>query len=414
MRAAALYLGFAALGVSGTYWRPLLGHWQLRYGLSDAALGRLFALAGLAGLVGALVMTRVSRFPRAGIGLASFLLLGSTGVLPCDVSLVTFTAAIVALGLALGVLSVGFNHLASAGDRVGQSGRLGRFHALYSAGAGIGGLAAPVLATWSSASFSMVAGGMLCAVAAILSIMVPTEGEAPKASAESISTAEATPGVPARGKHLAFVAIAAGFAASTVDASLASWGPALARRDLLAPPAFAGLPYAAFALGVFLGRMRLDSFAAAREASALMRFATMGALSATALFALFAEADQLSTALVAGLLCALGAILGWLMPLAVRLCGAAVVPGRAIAWVVVGCYAGAFAGPWCVGVLVDAASGNTAVVTMFGATVVASRVARALSATLLLSLVPLGIAFASLAASRRLRAPGYRPRGVQP
>jgi MFS family permease len=324
---------------------------QREHGLSDGTLG-LVLLAGALTLMvtqplaGALVARRGSAPLTLAGGAAYAGALALPGLAPDPL---TFTAAILVLAGASGVLDVSMNAQAFAVSERHRRAIFASFHAAFSfgalAGAAAGGLAAG--AGLSPATHLALAALMLVVVlvAVVRPGLLPADADA---SADATRFARPTRALAALGV-LAFCALLA-------EGSVGDWSAILLDRETEAAPALAAFGLAAFSLTMGFGRLAADPLAERLGDGAVMR---AGGLIAAAGLALALTAHGAALA-IAGF-AIMGAGLAGVFPLALRsAAGAGDSAAPALAAVSTTGYVGFVAGPALIGLLSDATSLPTA------------------------------------------------------
>lgn len=229
---------FVVLGAFWGSWAVALANVQRTFGLSDAALGVLLAVAiALAGVTGAAVGHRAERWGTgrmlaAALGAWALLLVGAGVGRPWPVFAVLFVAA----ELAAGCVDTSMN--AAASRRLhGRPGALVRFHALFNSGALTGALLAGV-ALHFGVSWRWLWPVLAVAVAAAACWTWATQGRGPRAGSpepSAVDLAASEPGPLRRLRADGLVLFLLVFAlAEIAEGGVDTWGVLYLRTHLAA------------------------------------------------------------------------------------------------------------------------------------------------------------------------------------
>ena len=333
--------------VSGT-WAPRLPAIKASLDLSTGMLGT--ALVGLA--VGLLAGTRlagapVDRFGSRPVMRAGFPVLCAALVLPALAgSAVTLFLALLALGLASGVLDVAMNAQGVEVERHRRRPLLSGLHGLWSVGLGAGaGTAALAAAIGADPLLQFVVVGAVLTAASLLLmrglLAARVRAEGPGEAGESGWT-------PA----LVLLGVIA-FCSFVGEGSASDWSAVYLAQELSAAPALAAVAFACFSAAAAAARFAADPLRGRIGAVALVRGGTL--LAATGL--LLGLAVHRPAAAIAGFTL-LGAGLAPVVPIAFSAAGTADprATGRNIGRVAGIGYVGSVSGPIIIGWLAQATS----------------------------------------------------------
>jgi MFS family permease len=358
--------------VSGT-WAPRLPAIKSSLALSDGMLGT--ALVGLA--IGLLAGTRlagapVDRFGSRPVMRAGFPLLCATLVLPALAGgAATLFAALLAIGLASGVLDVAMNEQGVTVERERRRPILSRLHGLWSVGLGLGAGAAALAAALGAEPllhFAVVAAILAPAAAALMRGLLRAPMAAAAAAAPGADGGRWTPALALLG--------AIAFCSFVGEGSASDWSAVYLAEELSAAPALAAAAFAAFSAAAAVARFAADPLRVRLGAIVLVRG---GSLTAAAGLLLALAVHRPAAAITGFAL--LGAGLAPVVPIAFAAAGA-IDPratGRNIGRVATIGYVGSVSGPIMIGWLAQATSlrlalGLTAVLALVIA--VAAKAAR--------------------------------------
>jgi len=333
--------------VSGT-WTPRLPAIKSSLALSDGVLGT--ALVGLA--VGLLAGTRlagapVDRFGSRPVMRAGFPLLCAMLLLPALArSAATLFLALLALGLASGMLDVAMNAQGVEVERHRRRPVLSGLHGFWSVGLGLGAGAAALAAAIGAAPllhFAVVGTVLAAASLALMRGLLPAAAAAKE------------PGVASEGgwtPTLALLGVIA-FCSFVGEGSASDWSAVYLAEELSAAPALAATAFAAFSVTAAAARFAGDSLRGRLGPVALVRGGTLLA----ALGLMLALAVHRPAAAIAGF-ALLGAGLAPAVPITFSAAGR-IDPnaaGRNIARVASIGYVGSVSGPIMIGWLAEGTS----------------------------------------------------------
>jgi MFS family permease len=336
---------FFLTGVGSANWAVRIPAVQDRLGLTEGKLG--FALLGLSAgaivamaIAGRLVAKHGSR-PVTAIAVLAFA--AALALPPLAPTATMLMLALVALGMANGLLDVAMNAQAAAVQKQYERPIMSRVHALYSVGglvgAATGGRAA---AHGIGATPHLIVVGLVIAIVA--TAVVPRLLSA----ATDAAPGRRSIGRPSRG--LLVLGVVA-FCVLFGEGAMANWSTVYLRDVTLAGPGLAAVGFASFSLMMAAGRAVGDTLAARFGSVQVTRFggivASLGAICALAF------PHPLPVILGFG---AIGAGLSSIFPIVLgasaRIPG--VVPGAAIALVSMCGYGGLLAGPPLIGTVATA------------------------------------------------------------
>ena len=353
---------FFLTGAGTANWAVRIPAVQFALGLSDGRLG--LALLGVSAgailampVAGHLVAKHGSR-PVTGIAALCF---AFTLALPARApSFAVLLAALVAVGLANGVLDVAMNAQAAAVQQRYAVPIMGRVHALYSCGGLVGAvIGGRVAAAGILAATHLTAVGIVIAAAAsaVLPGMLPAHTDAAPNRQKSAGKLR--------------VLLPLGILAFCVlfgEGTMMNWSAVYLRNVIGTGPGMAAAGFAAFSLMMTLGRAVGDSLTVKLGAMRLTQLG--GALAVVGAATALAFSHPLPVVLGFG---AVGAGLSIIFPIVL---GAAartpgIVPGASIAMVSMCGYSGLLAGPPLIGAVANLTSlrGGLALVVITSALV---------------------------------------------
>jgi MFS family permease len=334
--------------VSGT-WAPRLPAIKSSLALSDGVLGT--ALVGLA--VGLLAGTQlagapVDRFGSRPVMRAGFPLLCATLLLPALArNAATLFLALLALGLASGMLDVAMNAQGVEVERHRRRPVLSGLHGFWSVGLGLGAGTAALAAAIGAAPllhFAVVGTVLAAASVALMRGLLP----AVAAALEGPGVATEVRWTPA----LALLGVIA-FCSFVGEGSASDWSAVYLAQELSAAPALAATAFAAFSVTAAAARFAGDSL---RERLGPIALVRGGALLAAAGLMLALAVHRPAAAIVGFAL--LGAGLAPAVPITFSAAGRIdpKAAGRNIARVASIGYVGSVSGPIMIGWLAEATS----------------------------------------------------------
>jgi predicted MFS family arabinose efflux permease len=254
--AAAIATVFFVNGATFASWSPRLPELQDDLGVSDAALGLTLLGGGLGGLAasalsGWLVDRRGSRAVTVATSAALSLWLPLIGVVP---SAVAFFAVLIVLGALDGLTDVAMNAQAVALQRGARRSIITRFHAVWSAGAVVGGIVASraAAAEISLRTQLFVTGGVLC-LATVVAARWLLPGRPAATEVVTVEGAPAARGPTVRPVFLPLFIL--GVAIALAELPPNDWAALMMddRFDLTSGQA--GLGFVATASGMMIGRL---------------------------------------------------------------------------------------------------------------------------------------------------------------
>jgi len=354
---------FFLTGVGSASWAVRIPAVQHRLGLSAGGLG--MALLGLSAgailamaIAGRLVAKHGSR-PVTGIAIFAFAAALMVPSMAPNAAMLMI--ALVALGVANGLLDVAMNAQAAAVQKHYERPIVSRVHALYSLGGLVGaasGGRVAALGVDAGPHLIAVGGVIAVAAAAVATRMLPASADA---APDHVSIARPSRTLWALG----LVAFCVLFG----EGAMANWSAVYLREISLAGPGLAAVGFASFSLMMTAGRAAGDTLAARLGSVRVTRIggavATLGATCAIVF-------PQPWTVILG--FGAIGAGLSGIFPIVLGASARApgVVPGAAIAMVSMCGYAGLLAGPPLIGTVANTATlrGGLALVAVSCATVV--------------------------------------------
>ena len=338
---------FFLTGAGTANWAVRIPAVQSALALSDGRLG--IALLGVSAgaivampIAGHLVAKHGSR-PVTWIAALFFAL---TLVLPARApSFALLAAALVALGLANGVLDVAMNAQAAAVQRRYAEPIMGRVHALYSFGGLVGAvIGGRVAAAGIAPSTHLTGTGLAIAVAASVVVIGMLPGHTDAAPLQSPSPGQLRVLLP-----LGVLAFCVLFGEGT----MMNWSAVYLRNVIRTGPGMAAAGFAAFSLMMTVGRAVGDTLTMRFGAVALARAG--GVLAVVGVAAALGSSHALPVVIGFG---AVGAGLSIIFPmvLAAAARSPGLVPGAAIAMVSMCGYSGLLAGPPLIGAVASVTS----------------------------------------------------------
>ena len=246
---------FLVNGATFASWSPRLPELQAKLGVSDAALGLTLLGAGLGGLAssaisGRLVDRRGSRTVTVATSAALSLWLPLIGVAPTAALLF---AALIGLGALDGLTDVAMNAQAVELQRRFHGSIITRFHAMWSAGAVLGGIVASRAAAGgvSLRTQLLVTGAVLCATTVLAARwLLPDRRRPPRLHADEVA---ATRGPTARPILVRLFLV--GMAIALAELPPNDWAALLMNDRFDITSGQAGLGFVATASGMLLGRL---------------------------------------------------------------------------------------------------------------------------------------------------------------
>jgi predicted MFS family arabinose efflux permease len=253
--AAAIATLFLVNGATFASWSPRLPELQEQLGISDAALGLTLLGAGLGGLAsssisGRLVDRRGSRTVTVATSAALSLWLPLIGVAPTAALLF---AALIGLGALDGLTDVAMNAQAVELQQRFHGSIITRFHAMWSAGAVLGGLVASRAAAFgiSLRSQLLVTGAVLCATAVLAARWLLPDRRRPRPRRDD--TVAAAGGSAARPILVRLFLV--GVAIALAELPPNDWAALLMNDRFDLTSGQAGLGFVATASGMLVGRL---------------------------------------------------------------------------------------------------------------------------------------------------------------
>jgi predicted MFS family arabinose efflux permease len=336
---------FFVIGFAAGAWAPLVPFAKQRLALSDGALGLALLCLGfgsivampLAGALAARVGCRRVLVASAAVAVLVFPLLATLSSVPL------FAAALFVFGVGIGSLDCVINIQAIVVERDSGRAMMSGFHALYSLG-GFAGAAA--VSGCIALDVPLLNASLAVAALMALATVVSTPGLLTR-RAQDVAAPLAVP----RGVVLLIGVFC--FVVFLTEGSALDWSAVFLRTVRQAPPASAGLGYAAFAVTMTGGRLIGDRVVAALG---LRRVVIAGALTAAAgLVFVTAAPAWISTVIGYALV---GAGCANIVPALYTAIGrqSAMPESQAVAAVSVLGYAGILAGPAAIGLVASATS----------------------------------------------------------
>jgi predicted MFS family arabinose efflux permease len=253
--AAAIATVFLVNGATFASWSPRLPELQEELGISDAALGLTLLGAGLGGLAssaisGRLVDRRGSRTVTVATSAALSLWLPLIGIAP---SAGLLFAALIGLGALDGLTDVAMNAQAVELQERFHGSIITRFHAMWSAGAVLGGLVASRAAAFgiSLRSQLLVTGAVLCATAVLAARWLLPDRRHPRPRRDD--TIAETGGSAARPILVRLFLV--GMAIALAELPPNDWAALLMNDRFDLTSGQAGLGFVATASGMLVGRL---------------------------------------------------------------------------------------------------------------------------------------------------------------
>ncbi len=254
--AAAIATVFFVNGATFASWSPRLPELQDELGVSDAALGLTLLGGGLGGLAasavsGWLVDRRGSRAVTVTTSAALSLWLPLIGAVP---SAAAFFAVLIGLGALDGLTDVAMNAQAVALQRRARRSIITRFHALWSAGAVVGGIVASraAAAEISLRTQLFVTGGVLC-VATVVAARWLLPGRPPTAEVVTAGGPAADRAPTPRPVFLGLFLL--GVAIALAELPPNDWAALMMDDRFDLSSGQAGLGFVATASGMLVGRL---------------------------------------------------------------------------------------------------------------------------------------------------------------
>ncbi len=247
---------FLVNGATFASWSPRLPELQEDLGVSDAALGLTLLGAGLGGLAssaisGRLVDRRGSRTVTVATSAALSLWLPLIGVAPTAALLF---AALIGLGALDGLTDVAMNAQAVELQRRFHGSIITRFHAMWSAGAVLGGLIASraAAAGISLRSQLLVTGVVLCATTILAArwLLPDRRRQPPLRAADAVATAGGSTARP-----ILVRLFLVGVAIALAELPPNDWAALLMNDRFDITSGQAGLGFVATASGMLVGRL---------------------------------------------------------------------------------------------------------------------------------------------------------------
>jgi predicted MFS family arabinose efflux permease len=258
LRRPAIAVGavFFVNGATYASWAPRLPELQRELGISDGALGLTLVGMGLGGLAatsfsGWLVDRRGSRTTTLATSAAMSLWLPILGFAP---TAVLVFAALLVLGALDGLTDVAMNSQAVELQRRTHRSIITRFHAVWSAGAVVGGLVASRAAAGGISLHVqlLVTGVLLAALTVVASRSLLPDRRRPRGRAAS---APATASEPIAPRPVLVVLFLVGVAIALAELPPNDWSALLLSDRFDVSSGRAGLGFVAVAGGMFIGRV---------------------------------------------------------------------------------------------------------------------------------------------------------------
>jgi predicted MFS family arabinose efflux permease len=246
---------FLVNGATFASWSPRLPELQAKLGVSDAALGLTLLGAGLGGLAssavsGRLVDRRGSHTVTVATSAALSLWLPLIGVAP---SAALLFAALIGLGALDGLTDVAMNAQAVELQRRFHGSIITRFHAMWSAGAVLGGIVASraAAAAISLRTQLLVTGAVLCATAVLAARWLLPDRRRPPPPRDHGSAAAGGP----TARPILIRLFLVGMAIALAELPPNDWAALLMNDRFDITSGQAGLGFVATASGMLLGRL---------------------------------------------------------------------------------------------------------------------------------------------------------------
>ena len=249
----AVSLAFVVMGVTLGAWSPQVAVIKQRLDLGEAQLGFYLLILPLAACFGMALATALAT--RIGTGSLMRLFAPLTPLsllLPVFAPGPYFTIlAFFAFGFTFGALDIAMNAHASLVERLIGRPVMGRFHAWFSAGAFAGAALASPLTTYAGPSGQAVITVVLVIPVACLAGVWAFAGTQDRG-------AEGAPLIALPGPRIFIFGVIALMVLAGEGASL-DWSAVWSVSALTLPQSQASWPFAAFSLGMFVGRYHGDS-----------------------------------------------------------------------------------------------------------------------------------------------------------
>jgi Na+/melibiose symporter-like transporter len=245
---------FLALGVSVGSWVSRIPEVQTKLALGDGPLGLALLMSAFGAMIAMPIASRFApkigtRRLAAGSALSMCLILP---LIPLAPHPAIFMAVLAAFGAATGVMGVATNDLAVHVETLIGRPILSSFHGLFSVGGLLGSLAAAALVTAGIDPVMSLAGTSVGLIGMLLSTArwLPTSNPAPAAHHHHHTESKPRRSLVVLG-ILAFLGLLG-------EGSMADWSAVYLRQSLGAAASVAALGFAAYSLGMTLGRFLGD------------------------------------------------------------------------------------------------------------------------------------------------------------